>query len=76
MPSRDDWQRRKATLERERDGIFEEIRRYPTPIPACDLQFNHLLGERARVARALAQLETRLRGEWRTHERSGEEHTS
>lgn len=34
-----------------------EISTYPTPIAGCDVQFNHLLGERQRVRAALAALD-------------------
>ena len=48
---------RKADLESERHRINDEITNYPTPIPACDAQFNFLLEERARIARELQELE-------------------
>jgi hypothetical protein len=44
-------------LERERDRIGEEIRNYPPPIPACDLQFNQLLEARAGISRELDLLQ-------------------
>jgi hypothetical protein len=44
-------------LESEKQRIQEEIRNYPRPIPACDLQFNYLLQERASIARELDQLD-------------------
>lgn len=40
-------------LENERQRVNEEIKNYPTPIPACDAQFNYLLEERARIAQEL-----------------------
>ena len=48
----------RAYLRSERDRIFEEIRAYPTPIPRCDAQFNHLIEKRERLVRELARLET------------------
>lgn len=36
-------------LEAEKRLVYEEIRNYPTPITACDEQFNHLLEKQARV---------------------------
>lgn len=45
------------TLEEERERIFAEIRNYPPPIPACDVQFNQLLERRARVSQELARLQ-------------------
>lgn len=36
-----------ARIKREIDG---EIRSYPTPIPRCDAQFNHLIEQQSRLA--------------------------
>ena len=47
---------RKA-LEAEKHRLDEEIRNYPTPIPRCDAQFNHLFDRRAAIVRELEQLE-------------------
>ena len=33
-------------LENEMNRVREEIRRYPSPIPACDAQFNYFLESR------------------------------
>jgi hypothetical protein len=49
----------RATLEGERLRIQAEIVSYPMPIPACDVYFNGLLEERARVCGALARLDRR-----------------
>lgn len=43
-------------LESERHRIYEEIKNYPTPIPACDAQFNYLLEERRRIPQELDRL--------------------
>jgi chorismate mutase len=51
------WKLIKEHLEKERHRIYDEIRNYPPPIPACDAQFNHLLEERRGVSQELAQLE-------------------
>jgi hypothetical protein len=51
----------RARLETERRRLDDEIRHYPTPIPRCDAQFNHLFDQRARIVAAidaLAALET------------------
>ncbi|MGZ8154111.1 MAG: hypothetical protein ACXWUK_02295 [Burkholderiales bacterium] len=45
------------TLERERLRIQAEIVSYPMPIPACDVYFNDLLAQRARVCERLAELD-------------------
>ena len=50
------WERIREHLEQERERIRQEISAYPPPIPACDSQFNHLLAERDRITRALAEL--------------------
>ncbi|MGW8184421.1 MAG: hypothetical protein ACWGMT_10740, partial [Burkholderiales bacterium] len=43
------WDEIRIRLKRRRDEILERIGGYPTPIPACDVDFNRLLEERARV---------------------------
>ena len=48
---------RRAALEARRRQLDEEIRTYPTPIPRCDAQFNHLFEERERIVRELAELQ-------------------
>jgi hypothetical protein len=53
-----------ATLQREiaehlrglRKRLAEEIRSYPTPIPRCDAQFNHLYEQQGRLARDLDRI--------------------
>ena len=47
------WKQIRAVLEKERHRIYDEIKSYPTPIPACDEQFNDLLEQRDRVSREL-----------------------
>jgi len=55
------WTRIREHLENERHRINEEIRNYPTPIPACDAQFNYLLEERVQIPEELKQLEALAR---------------
>ena len=43
-------------LEKRRIDINEEIRSYPTPIPACDAQFNYLLEQRTKLSQELDRL--------------------
>ncbi|MBK8903567.1 MAG: hypothetical protein IPM53_20460 [Anaerolineaceae bacterium] len=50
------WQEVENHLEQERQRIFDEILNYPPPIPACDVQFNFLLAQRAEMMQALQQL--------------------
>jgi len=51
------WDKVREHLEDERYRISREIVQYPTPIPACDQDFNHLLAEREQVNEELARLE-------------------
>jgi hypothetical protein len=43
-------------LESERQRINKEIKNYPTPITACDAQFNYLLEEQKRIPQELDRL--------------------
>jgi chromosome segregation ATPase len=45
--------------------LDEEIRSYPTPIPRCDAQFNHLFEQRGRLNQALERIDASLSGELR-----------
>jgi len=47
----------RALLEGERQRLQEEIRTYPTPIPRCDEQFNHLIARRELLFCALGHLD-------------------
>jgi hypothetical protein len=49
-------------LRNAKRRLDEEIRHYPTPIPRCDAQFNHLFEERARVNLALERIESSTSG--------------
>lgn len=55
------WKTIREHLKKERQRVNEEIKNYPTPIPACDAQFNYLLEERTRVAEELDRLEAQSR---------------
>ncbi len=48
---------RRRLLEEEKRRLDAEIRAYPTPIPRCDAQFNHLFERRAEVVRELERLD-------------------
>lgn len=50
------WEAIRLHLENERARVNDEIRKYPTPITACDAQFNYLLEERVRLAEELDRL--------------------
>jgi hypothetical protein len=47
------WKEIVLHLEDRRRSLAAEIRNYPTPIPRCDAQFNHLYEQQARLAREL-----------------------
>lgn len=47
----------RGRLEGERRRLGAEIGAYPRPIAGCDVQFNHLLEQRARIGRALRALD-------------------
>ena len=49
---------RRRLLEEEKRRLDAEIREYPTPIPRCDAQFNHLFERRAEIVRELERLAT------------------
>jgi len=44
-------------LRAMRERLAGEIRTYPTPIPRCDAQFNHLYEQQGRLARDLDGIE-------------------
>lgn len=47
-------------LETAQSTLIAEIKNYPTPIAGCDVQFNHLIEERTRIAAALGALKAPL----------------
>lgn len=50
----------KLHLERRKEEIYNEIKSYPPPIPACDAQFNYLLELRNVATQELSQVNTLL----------------
>jgi len=46
----------RVRLEGLRRALAAEIRNYPTPIPRCDAQFNHLYEQQAGLARDLDRI--------------------
>ena len=50
------WNEIRLHLEDRRRALAAEIRSYPTPIPRCDAQFNHLYEQQARLARDLDRI--------------------
>ena len=55
-----------AELEAEKQRLYDEIRGYPTPITACDQQFNWLLEQQTRVTAELHRLRGSVPGSLRT----------
>lgn len=49
-------------LEDRRCEIVAEIRHYPPPIPACDVQFNRLIEDRDRISREIGRIDALLGG--------------
>lgn len=47
----------RAELARARRIIRDELAGYPTPVSGCDVQYTHLLEQRAAVGEALAALD-------------------
>jgi hypothetical protein len=54
------WYQIRTRLLNERRRVQQEISAYPTPIAACDQQFNYLLEERSRISQELARLDEAL----------------
>ncbi len=50
----------KLQLQKVKNHINKEIGNYPSPIPACDVQFNYLLEERSEIFVALKQVDDLL----------------
>jgi hypothetical protein len=46
----------RQALEGNKRALEAEVRQYPTPIPRCDEQFNHLYEQRSRVSTLLGRL--------------------
>ena len=57
MNTEADWHSLRLRLEALQHSVADEIRGYPTPIPACDAQFNHLLELRGLLPGELARLD-------------------
>jgi hypothetical protein len=50
------WNTIRAQLEAEKARVYEALVNYPSPIAACDQQFNYLLEERTRISWELDRL--------------------
>ncbi len=57
MMENPDWDALRARLTHLQEAVAVEIRAYPTPIPGCDAQYNHLLERRAALNEARARLD-------------------
>ena len=51
-----------AHLRGAKERLNDEIRSYPTPIPRCDAQFNHLYERRGRISADLEQIAALCKG--------------
>jgi hypothetical protein len=51
------WEAIRTHLENAKNQLYEQIRNYPRPIPACDQHFNYLLQERTRILRELGRMD-------------------
>ena len=52
------WGEIRGHLEERKRILDDEIRNYPTPIPHCDAQFNHLTEQRTRLWQDLERMDT------------------
>ena len=50
------WTEIANCLEKQKTRVYEEIRNYPTPITACDQQFNFLLDEQTKIRGELTRM--------------------
>jgi len=50
------WSELQRCLEDQKKLTYEELRSYPTPITACDQQFNYLLERLAQLCQELGRL--------------------
>lgn len=62
-PAKSVWSRIHQHLEDEMRRVREEIRAYPSPIPACDAQYNYLLEEREALTSELCRVRELMKGE-------------
>lgn len=51
------WQEIRDHRKNRKQLIDEELRSYPTPIPRCDAQFNHLYEQRTRLFGELTRMD-------------------
>ena len=58
-------------LESEQRRIYQEIKNYPRPIPACDAQFNFLLEERTRIAAEIQRLHETIQASKKSKDPAG-----
>ncbi len=57
MNTESEWRSLRRRLEALKETVAEELRSYPPPIPACDVQFDRLLELRRLLPRELARLD-------------------
>lgn len=54
------WVEIASCLESQKRKVYDEIGKYPTPITACDQQFNYLLEQQARISEELSRMRTAI----------------
>ncbi len=57
-PANPAWAAIRSHLEGIRTSIHQELLAYPQPIAGCDVQYQHLSGERERISRELRRLDS------------------
>ena len=55
----------KKNLEEALRKVHQDIGEYPTPIPGCDVQFNHLLEKRTELERKLKAFQNKVIKMWK-----------
>lgn len=55
------WDEIRSELQRRKTRLYDEIRTYPTPITACDKQFDHLLTQQRLISRELERTDEAAR---------------
>ena len=50
------WEPIERSLESRKQQLYDQIKNYPTPITACDLQFNYLLEQQAATSQELSRM--------------------
>ena len=57
-PANPAWAAIRSHLEGIRTSVYQELLAYPQPIAGCDVQYQHLSGERDGISRELRRLDS------------------